>query len=423
MGWLRDNLVGQALEVKRAPQQPAGEWDRYSNDIIPIALSTQERIDLTEVGNGTGNSAVVACLQVLATRFPEPPLNVMRGDKLQSFHPAALLVDNPNPIMTTDEIWHYAMYACHADGNAYFWKARNRAGRVVELWPLLPDLVEPRGSGRSLISIYEYRPDGHEIDIRPRDIIHCKIGIDPSNHRKGIAPLKSALREVYGDEQASRYTTALTRNTGVPSVLISPKDDDGPDAEEGEIIVEKWNQRVGGERRGNALFLNGPVDVNRLSFSPKDMDLSAIRRLPEERVAAVVGVPPILAGLGTGIINSSGRNETKVLVETFTEGKLIPLWRMFAQRFTKSLLREFTDDIDMTMQFSMTDVRALQPDKFREWQRVTMAFSTGVIKRGEAREELGFEADEDDDLYAADIAATETDSIGSDESLPSDVLT
>jgi HK97 family phage portal protein len=301
------------------------------------------------------------------------------------------------------------MYALHADGNAYLWKARNRFGQVVEIHPLLPDLVEPEGGSRSRVTHYKYTPDGKEIHIPRRDMIHLRIGMDRKNHRRGLAPLKSALREVYGDEQASRFTTALTRNTGVAPVLISPKDEDGPDEEEGERIVEKFNNKVGGDRRGNALFLNGPVNVDKLGFSPKDMDLSSIRRLPEERVAAVLGVPPVLAGLGTGIVNSSGRNETRELIEAFTEGKLVPMWSGIGKLLTKHLLREFTEDVDMTMRFTLKNVRALAGDRQKHWQRVSNAYTAGIITRREAREALDedYTGTPEDEIYYTDISGSQ----------------
>ena len=80
------------------------------------------------------------------------------------------------------------------------------------------------------------------------------------------------------------------------------------------------------------------------------MNLIELRRLPEERVAAVMGVPAVLAGLGAGL-NSATYNNTRELREYFTEQKLVPLWRTVADELTYQLLPEFdlepdSDDSD-----------------------------------------------------------------------------
>ena len=56
---------------------------------------------LEDIGNGSGNSAVAACLSVLATAFAEPKLNVMKEDEVGqdivlAKHPVSKLFKRPN---------------------------------------------------------------------------------------------------------------------------------------------------------------------------------------------------------------------------------------------------------------------------------------------------------------------------------------
>ena len=208
----------------------------------------------------------------------------------------------------------------------------------------MPDMVEPKGDEEKLITEFKYSPygglGGNSISLNVEDIVHIRNGIDPNNHRRGFAPLKSVLREILGDEAAGQYAAALLHNMAVPGVILSPKDDSmgGPSKEEAEAISAMYKQKFGGNNRGAPMILSGAMNVEVVSFSPEQMNLTELRKLPEERVSAVLGVPAILAGLGAGL-DAATYNNTRELREFFTEQKLVPLWKAVAAELTHQLLR------------------------------------------------------------------------------------
>ena len=81
--------------------------------------------------------------------------------------------------------------------------------------------------------------------------------------------------------------TALLANSGVPNVLITPKDDYGPTQEEAEQIQKTYREKVGGRNRGMPLVLSGQMEVTKMAFSPTELDIGTLRRVPEERISAV----------------------------------------------------------------------------------------------------------------------------------------
>ena len=87
------------------------------------------------------------------------------------------------------------------------------------------------------------------------------------------------------------------------------------------------------------MVLSGSMSVEKMSFSPSELDIGTLRRIPEERVSAVLGVPAILAGLGAGLERATYSNAQQ-LREFFTENKLIPLWRMVGTELTYQLLQK-----------------------------------------------------------------------------------
>ena len=231
--------------------------------------------------------------------------------------------------------------------------------------------------------------------------MHIRQGIDPNNHRRGFAPLKSVLRELLGDEAAGQYATALLHNMAVPGVILSPKDDatGGPSREEAEAIAKMYKSKFGGSNRGAPMVLTGPMDVKPVSFSPDQMDLKELRRLPEERVSAVLGVPAILAGLGAGL-DAATYNNTKELREFFTEQKLIPLWKTVANELTHQLLLEdYTNDDSTYCAYDLNEVRALASDKDDTYKRMNMGVAGGWITISEARKAANLDTDDTHDIY------------------------
>ena len=260
-----------------------------------------------------GNSAALACLNVLGTAFSEPPLKVyvktQEGQEYVENHPAQVLLDNPNPNMTANLMNNYIVTSVAVYGDAFILKLRNDAGAVVQLIPLLPEMVEVKGNDEKLITKYQYKQKGNTLDILPEDMIHLRERIDPRNHRRGLAPLRSVMVEILGDAAASQMGATLVKNTGVPSVVISPKNDLSMTSDEAENIAEVFGRRFGGENRGRPLVISGgEVDIQTLSFTPKDLELGKLRYINEERISAVLGVPAILAGLGAGLERATYSN-------------------------------------------------------------------------------------------------------------------
>ena len=366
-----------------------------------------------------GNSAALACLNVLGTAFSEPPLKVylktQEGEEYVENHPAAVLLENPNPNMTANLMNNYIVTSVAVYGDAFILKLRNDAGAVVQLIPLLPEMVEVKGNDEKLITKYQYKQKGNTLDILPEDMIHLRERIDPRNHRRGLAPLRSVMVEILGDAAASQMGAALVKNTGVPSVVISPKNDLSMTSDEAENIAEVFGRRFGGENRGRPLVISGgEVDIQTLSFTPKDLELGKLRYINEERISAVLGVPAILAGLGAGLERATYSN-AKELREFFTEQKLIPMWNHFANEFTKQLLLEdFETNPAYCFKYDLSNVRALSQDEDATMARIVQGYNAGFITVNEARQANQLPALDNGDYFVRNMTVAEVPVDGSE---------
>ena len=108
------------------------------------------------------------------------------------------------------------------------------------------------------------------------------------------------------------------------------------------------------------------------------MDLKALRRIPEERVTAVFGLPAIVAGLGAGLDRSTFAN-FKEAREAAYESNIIPTQRLLGAELKTQLLADFVGETDTwDLEFDLARVRVLQEDEDAKHTRARGDFAAGV---------------------------------------------
>src|SRR5678815_814027 len=345
-----------------------------------------------------GNSAVYACLQAIATAVAEPEPKVYstaNGEKVeQPDAPLTALLRAPNPAMSLDTLlWHLA-YVLHVDGNAYWRKLRSGnelTGPVVELWPISPRCLQPMTTNPGdFISFYRYDlGGGKHLDIETENIVHFRIGLDDADHRLGLSPLKRLARETSTDGMATFYSDRLLSKMAVPGLSLEWDKDTAPlTPDQAAEIKDRLRAVYGGDNVGDISVLSPGAKLVQHGFSPEQMDLKVLHRVPEERISAVLGVPAIVAGLGAGLDRATYSNFREAR-EAFTETKLIPLWRSLAATLSMSLLPDFGDTANTVVEFDIADVRALSDDQDAQATRLKTLVEAGIITVDEARAELG----------------------------------
>lgn len=347
-------------------------------------------------GDGRGNAAVMSCIGAIQRALPEAPLVVKerRGDDVRDVpdHELARLLERPNPYYSGMHLLSAVAADFKLSGNAYVLKARNGSGRPVELWWVPSTMIEPEwpDDGSAFISHYEYAVDGRAVRIEPDDCIHFRNGFDPGNLRKGVSELGALVREIATDNEAANMTASLLRNQAIPGVVISPDGQSGLNEGDAEQIKTMFRQKFGGDRAGEPLVMDNSTRVSVLSFSPEQMDLKSLRRIPEERIAAALGVPAIVAGLGAGLDRSTYSNMAEAR-EAFYESCLIPLQRLLAAEIQQQLVPDFDKTARLRVEFDLSQVRVLQTDQNALHDRVRADLAAGGITLNQFLQETGRE--------------------------------
>jgi HK97 family phage portal protein len=377
----------------------------------------------TEVGDGTGSSTVMAPLLWIVRTYPEAPPMLFKllpdgQEEAARQHPMLRLLQRPNKFYTAATLWMATLMDYYVDGNAYWIKLRDKGGKVRELWWAPHWTMAPRGDEKTFITQYDYSPGGTEaLALDPNDVVHFRFGLDSNDQRKGFSPLKSVLREVFTDDEAANFTAQLLRNMGVPGIVVSPDGDQAPSETDVEETKAYIKARFTGDNRGEAIVMSGKTKVQQFGFSPDQMNLKDIRRIPEERVSAVLGVPAVVAGLGAGLDRSTFTNYAEAR-EAAYEQTIIPTQRINAEDMRFQLLTEFeSDPFAWRVGFDLTNVRVLQEDRNRLEQRVNRGLRAGGVKRSEYRRTMGLAvaADGSDDVFLMPLNTAE---VPADKSQP-----
>lgn len=385
-----------SMGFKAAAQQMRFPGRNHWSEIF---LGSQQRLDFAKaVGDGRGNALLMASVLWAARNFPEAPLaleQIKRGGKGNiplPDHELIALLDIPNPFYAGPLLWHGTIVDWMF-GNAYWRKIRGPLNRVVQLWWIPSFLIEPKWSGsKSYVDFYEYKFDSTEKPeiIDPKDIVHFKNGLDPKNTRKGLSPLGALIREIFTDDEGANYTATLLSNLGVPGMVISPGSDNGKVAPaDAEMIKQQAEQKFTNQNRGRTLVLSTKANVNILSFNPQQMQVRELRRIPEERVTAILGIPAIVVGLGAGLDRSTYSNMAEAR-EAAYESFMIPNQRLLAAEIKTQLLPDFvTAPKQFKVFFDLSEVRVLQTDENDLHTRAGNDLAKGMVMLDEARDLIG----------------------------------
>jgi len=320
------------------------------------------------------------------------------------------LLEDPNPHYDGVLLW-WATIADVLFGNAYWLKVRSAARRVVEVYWVPAALIEPMwpDDGSAFISHYEYTVNGQVHRLAPSEVVHFRYGLDPENVRKGLSPLGSLLRELYTDDEAASFSASILSNLGIPGFVVSPDTENGTILqEEAERIKAEMEQKFSSDNRGRTAVFGSKVKAQVLSFSPDQMKLRELRFLPEERVTAVLGIPAIVVGLGSGLARSTFSNFAEAREAAF-EQNVIPMQRLLAGSLRKQLLPDFEADYRrFVVDFDLSQVRVLQEDQNALHERIREDVKAGLLTVNQGRLALGMDEEPDGNVWLVPNTVTVT---------------
>ena len=287
-------------------------------------------------------TAVYACVRILAESIASLPLHVYeykgQGKERVPQHPLYFLLhDSPNPEMTSFIFRETAMIHLLLWGNSYSQIIRDGMGRVVGLYPLLPNRMSVDRDEHGEI-VYTYTPmsdsspkvkGGQSIKLRRQDVLHIPgLGFDGLVGYSPIAMARNAVGMTLAcEEYGSSFFANGARPGGVlkhPGVLKDPSK-----------LRESWQAVYGGTANtGKVVVLEEGVDYQQISIPPEEAQFLETRKFQIDEIARLYRVPPHMIG---DLEKSSFNNIEQQSLE-FVKYTLNPWVVRWEQSLQKALL-------------------------------------------------------------------------------------
>lgn len=347
------------------------------------------------------NSVVSAGLAWSAANITEPPVRVgvetengfepMPSAAFDRFLASPMASESYRYSMTENrmrQIWGLSLVL---DGNAYGVILRNDRGAPVGVMPVYHVYIGPKlSSDRQRIEAYRY---GNQ-ELPPEDVIHMRMGVDPDAPCMGRSGLKSAMRQILTDNEIAAYQHRVVESPTPGLAVLIDDSQSFLTEEQNQEIKQRIDAELGGERRGRPAVLQG-VKLERVGFSPQDLDIAAMARYPEERICAAMGLPPSVVGVGAGLDRSTFNNYETAL-KAAVSNHLDPLWVEIEKALTKVLHMLDPLAAGRVVQYDRSVVRAYQQDEDELAARVDKLFRANIVDRATAKAMLGMKPGEDD---------------------------
>lgn len=250
-------------------------------------------------------TAVYSCVRILAEAVAQLPLHVYAykedgGKEIKHDHPLYyLLHDEPNPEMTSFVFRETLMSHLLIWGNAYAQIIRDGAGRVLGLYPLLPDKMEVERDERgNLYYIYSRDTDENpnfkgsgQFVLKAEDVLHIPgLGFDGLIGYSPIAMAKNTVGMTLACEEYGASFFANGANPGGvlehPGVLKDPSK-----------VRESWNSVYRGSNNAHKIaVLEEGMKYQQIGIPPEEAQFLETRKFQVNEIARLFRVPPHMVG-------------------------------------------------------------------------------------------------------------------------------
>ena len=238
---------------------------------------------------------VYACVRVLSETIASLPFHTYRyttnGKEKALDHPMYyLLHSEPNPEMTSFVFRETLMGHLLLWGNAYAQIIRDGRGRVVGLYPLLPNkMVVNRNNQGQLY--YQYEKDGQTYILNRYEVLHIPgLGFDGLIGYSPIAMAKNAIGMAIATEEYGAKFFANGANPGGvlehPGVVKDPA-----------RIRESWNAVYQGSSNAHRVaVLEEGMKFQSIGIPPEQAQFLETRKFQINEIARIFRIPPHMVG-------------------------------------------------------------------------------------------------------------------------------
>lgn len=250
-------------------------------------------------------TAVYACVRILSEAIASLPVHVYQykdggGKEMVIDHPLyQVLHDEPNPEMTSFVFRETLMSHLLIWGNAYAQIIRDGAGRVLGLYPLLPNKMDvQRDDKGEIYYVYSRSSDENpnfkeygDIKLQKEEVLHIPgLGFDGLIGYSPIAMAKNAVGMTLACEEYGASFFANGANPGGvlehPGVLKDPSK-----------VRDSWNAVYRGTSNAHKIaVLEEGMKYQQVGIPPEEAQFLETRKFQINEIARLYRIPPHMVG-------------------------------------------------------------------------------------------------------------------------------
>ncbi|MFE0329061.1 phage portal protein [Streptomyces sp. NPDC058960] len=391
--------------LSRAAEKRALSLDSL-RDRVPITVASiggQQSLTLAldAEARGYANSAVAyRCVAAIADNGSSVPLVVRRpdGSIIDQHEVSQRFNKRPNPDMSARAFKSLMLQQAELAGQSFVWLNRGETGLgpiaethlVFDQVDVVVDKpIAQRPTMANLVGFIIRRADGVQVPVLPEEMLWLRYP-HPFDPLGCLAPWKAARHAVDMDAFAREWQRASYANGARPTNVVYLGD---MDEQNFAATKAAWRSSMQGpENAGKTLFVRSQpgaggqssskgIAVERLTFTPEEMEYLESRMANSAEVMMAFGVPHDYLAAGTTYENRAAAKAT------LWSDTIKPKLEMIASEIDLRLLPSDAEEAE----FDLSGVEALQDSQDSVANRTRASVYADTLTIDEARAELGYD--------------------------------
>jgi HK97 family phage portal protein len=320
------------------------------------------------------NETIFSVITRLSNSLATLPLKLYKNYDLTINQAADVLINSPNPNMTSFEFIRLLETVRDQTGNSYSLIERDIRGQVARLTPLDPAYVEPVIETENGELWYQVIGNKGTYYFHNLDMLHFKH-IVGAGGLKGINPLKVLTNTTDFDKAVREFS--LKEMQSAPNSFIL-KYQANVDAEKRQRVIDDFKRFY--QDNGGILFQEPGVEIDPIERKFIAADIFTSERITRSRVANVFNIPVTMLNDTEGQSYSSNEQ----LMRMFVQLTLMPIVRQYEQEFNRKLLTPAERQAGFYFKFNVNAL--LRGDTTAQSDYYTKGIRSGWLKPNEVRQ-------------------------------------
>lgn len=348
------------------------KWQGESYNFKPWQGKTFFGVDNSTIAT---NETIFSVITRLSNSMASLPIKLYKKYDVENNAVSDVLINNPNPNMTSFEFIRVLESSRNETGNGYALIERDIRGNPTRLTPVDSNHVSPVINNNSGELWYEIiGQDNKRYYIHGAEMIHVKH-ITKTGGIKGINPI-DVLSNANEFDKAVREFSLKEMQSAQNSFILSYGAN--VDGEKRQRVIDDFRRFY--KDNGGILFQEPGVEIEPIDRKYVAADTLASERITRSRVANVFNIPSIMLNDAEGQSYSS--NEQLMIM--FVQLTLMPIVRQYEQEFNKKLLTPVDRMNDYYFKFN--EKALLRADVATQGDYYAKAIRNGWMTQDEVRQ-------------------------------------